>query len=170
MLTHVRTETVLEKLPRRRVWVPLSVRAIAALLLILGVWGAGLIGLQVRRQRAALREFERLGATVEMRQFGPEWLGYLGITQTVPVITSVDFRGTAVSDADLACLEGLVTLQRIYLDGTQVTDAGLAHLAGLTDLESLWINETRITDAGLAHLRELDRLTEVALNDTQVTD
>ena len=42
----------------------------------------------------------------------------------------------------------------IDLRGTQVTDAGLEHLKGLTGLEYVYLNNTQITDAGVEDLKK----------------
>jgi hypothetical protein len=44
-----------------------------------------------------------------------------------------------------------------------VTDAGLAHLARLTSLQTLVLSETQVTDAGLAHLAGLKSLQSLNL-------
>jgi hypothetical protein len=46
-----------------------------------------------------------------------------------------------VTDAGLAHLARLTSLQELNLESTQVTDAGLAHLAGLTSLQELDLSE-----------------------------
>jgi internalin A len=93
-----------------------------------------------------------------------------------------------VTDAGLAHLAGLTSLQELNLWDTQVTDAGLAHLAGLTSLQAepvghagdgcgagplgraeepaiadlIW--KRTVTDAGLAHLAGLKSLQSWKLN------
>jgi hypothetical protein len=95
-----------------------------------------------------------------------EWLGP-GFAHEVSVV-SLD--GALVTDADLAALEGLTGLRRLYLNGTPVTDAGLAHLRDLPALEVLELRETAIGDAGLRHLTGLPRLSVLLLYGTRVTD
>jgi internalin A len=63
-------------------------------------------------------------------------------------------NATQVTDAGLAHLSGLMTLERLTLVATQVTDAGLAHLTGLTGLETLNLSETQVTDAGISELQK----------------
>ena len=84
-------------------------------------------------------------------------------------ITSIDLRGTQVTDAGLVHLKGLTSLRLLALDGTQVTDAGLAHLQGFTNLDKLIIRDTLVTDAGLAHLK-VTSLKALYLGRTQITD
>ena len=65
----------------------------------------------------------------------------------------------AISDADLATLEGLTSLKDLQLDDTDVSDAGLARLGGMTALRKLCISRTRVTDKGVLELeRALPRL------------
>ena len=73
-------------------------------------------------------------------------------------IIEISFFGSDVSDADLACLEGLTNLHMLVLEGTHVTDAGLANFKGLTSLRTLNLNYTLVSDAGLAHLKGLTNL------------
>src|SRR5258708_2393838 len=89
-------------------------------------------GVPLYRQRAAIREFERLGAPVVTRQGGPKWLRQsLG-----------DERMSLFDDVDA-----------VDLCDVQVTDATLAQLAGLSRLKSLSLATNHVTDAGLAHLK-----------------
>jgi hypothetical protein len=61
---------------------------------------------------------------------------------------------TQVTDAGLANLSGLKSLERLYLLGdSHVTDAGLTHLRTLTSLEYLFLHGTQVTDAGIANLK-----------------
>ena len=71
---------------------------------------------------------------------------------------------TSVTDAGLAALAGLTSLER-----TRVTDAGLKALAGLRNLRFLGLSGTRVTDAGLRELGALSNLAELDLRGTEVT-
>jgi hypothetical protein len=77
---------------------------------------------------------------------------------------------TQATDADLVCLEGLVSLQTLGLAFTRITDAGLSRLKGLTNLQSLDLGKTRVTNTGLAHLEGLTNLRTLGLSATKVTD
>ena len=61
---------------------------------------------------------------------------------------------TAITDAGLVHLKGLINLKRLILADTQITDAGLVHLRGLKRLQELEVSNTRVTDTAL---RELQR-------------
>ena len=79
--------------------------------------------------------------------------------------------GAEVTDAELAHLQGLTSLQWLNLTSEQVTDAGLAHLQRLTKLRGLDLDNTQVTDAGLAHLQRLTSLRELSIaSDIRVTD
>ena len=81
-----------------------------------------------------------------------------------------DLFGRKVTDASLAHLSGLTSLESLHLSRTQITDAGLAHLTGLTALEHLDLSYNEVADAGLVHLAGLTALEYLNLSRTQVTD
>ncbi len=75
-----------------------------------------------------------------------------------------------VTDAGLAHLKDMATLESLNLFRTGISDAGLVHLQGLTGLRLLVLNETAVTDAGLEHLKGLAALQSLDLEGTAVTD
>ena len=75
-----------------------------------------------------------------------------------------------IGDAGLAHLGGLTSLKTLYLGGTQVTDSGLSHVKNLTELESLCVHKTEITDAGLEHLKDLTGLGYLCVHHTYVSN
>jgi|GEM_PF-1584377 len=79
--------------------------------------------------------------------------------------------GTAekVTDAGLAHLAKIRSLEELNIGGSNITDAGVVHLAQLTGLKTLWLQNSEVTDAGLATLRSLKLLEELLLNRTKVT-
>jgi Leucine Rich repeat len=79
-------------------------------------------------------------------------------------------RASAITDADLAHLEGSTTLRWLQLKSTDLGDAGLAHLKNLTRLQWLDLSNTKVTDAGLLHLQEMTELEKLELNGTQISD
>ena len=85
-------------------------------------------------------------------------------------IVSLDFHHTRVSDADLEHLRTLGQLRSLNLSGTAITDAGLASLENLTSLQVLQLSSTRVSDAGVPHLRGLTQLRELSFYHTHVTD
>ncbi len=75
-----------------------------------------------------------------------------------------------ISDAGLKELVGMPALQAIAIEpGAPVTDAGLASLAKIKTLESIRVRGTKVTAAGLKHLAGL-KLHTLALDDALITD
>jgi Leucine-rich repeat (LRR) protein len=181
--------------PRRRRWVPLSLRMFAAILLVLGLAGIG-VTLQGHRQLIVIREIERLGGGVATVPRGPKWLraslGYersrlfdnvdgVGFRKKDPnpILAAVgrlsrlkhlNLDKLPVTDEGLSHLESMTNLEQLWLNNTRVTDSGLKHLRGLTQLQWIWMNNTKVTDAGLAHLKGLKSLTRIWIANTEVTD
>ena len=78
-------------------------------------------------------------------------------------VVEVRLSGTRITDAGLADLKGLTSLQTLELP-RQITDAGLEHLKDLTSLHNLDLRNTQVTDAGLVHLKRMTNLQELNLN------
>jgi hypothetical protein len=98
----------------------------------------------------------------------PSWHRIL-YGEDLPEFTSV-MNGRDVADAELAHLQGLTRLQRLYVNGDAITDEGLAHLQGLSQLQWFYLVGDKITDEGLVHLKSLTQLQNLYLDNTQVTD
>jgi hypothetical protein len=64
----------------------------------------------------------------------------------------------AITDAGLAHVARIKTLEHLEIGGRKITDRGLAQLATLPNLESLVLRFVGVTDAGLAHLASLANL------------
>ncbi|MHC4641053.1 MAG: redoxin domain-containing protein [Planctomycetota bacterium] len=75
-----------------------------------------------------------------------------------------------ITDAGLAHLKALASLETLRLENRQVGDTGLAHLADLTSLKTLYLAGTKITDAGLAHVKNLAKLENLCIHRTKITD
>lgn len=75
-----------------------------------------------------------------------------------------------ITDAGLAHLKGLTSLEWLGVHGGRVTDAGLVHLKGLTKLERLGLDGSQMTDAGFEHLEGLANLAHLQLYGTKVTE
>ncbi len=68
-------------------------------------------------------------------------------------------------DVDLAGLSHCKNLQWLQCtDSLTISDAGLAHLAGLRSMERLALSGNGITDAGLVHLQAMNRLHDLTLH------
>lgn len=88
-----------------------------------------------------------------------------------PHVTSVFFHeGAEGVDKSLEYLRVLPKLESLNLTGTDVTDAGVARLVGLDSLEVLSLCETAVTDECLDEFAALPELKMVRLRNTQVTD
>jgi tetratricopeptide (TPR) repeat protein len=87
-----------------------------------------------------------------------------------PVVT-VRITGFRATDAVLAHLAKLTTLQDLAVTNCNVTDAGLETLAGFAKLEALSLLACKqISDDGLKHLQGLKNLQELDLNSTSIGD
>ncbi|MCE9608117.1 MAG: hypothetical protein K8U03_24795 [Planctomycetia bacterium] len=75
-----------------------------------------------------------------------------------------------LTDSGLARIEGITSIETLYLMENPITDAGLVHLRGMTKLKLLAIGTSKITDAGVVHLAPLQNLEELRLDRTAVTD
>jgi Leucine-rich repeat (LRR) protein len=75
-----------------------------------------------------------------------------------------------VSDSGLAALNGLSSLERVYLSATGVGDAGMKHLRSLPMLKALAAERTKMTDLGLEEIAELSELQSLKLADNDITD
>ena len=173
------------KPPRRKRWIPLSLRMFMAILVLLGVssvlwtWVSYHRAQQVyHREQQVIQEIKSWGGIVSTKTDGPEWLPRLvgnGRQSVVRVFDRISFillDRAAVTDAGVARfhLSGLTNLDGVSLDGTAVTDASLAQLSGLTKLRQVSVNGTAVTDAGLMHLNGLTGLKMLRLTNTKVTD
>ncbi len=78
---------------------------------------------------------------------------------------------SGLNDDRLKDMLGLDSLKRLALyDNHRVTDAGVAHLKGLPSLEHLDLRDTRMTNDGLKQLAELNRLEFLILMGHEFTD
>jgi hypothetical protein len=48
----------------------------------------------------------------------------------------------------------MTQLEHLWLGETQCTDAGLAHLKGMPSLQGLYLWDTQVTDAGVKDLHD----------------
>jgi choline dehydrogenase-like flavoprotein len=101
-----------------------------------------------------------------LQQLLPDKLGGLTADE-LALLTTLDLRGAALTDADLARLVELSRLRNLCLRGAAITDAGIALLRGLP-LEVLDLRGTKITGEGLSSL-PAGTLQELHLTGTQVT-
>src|SRR5260221_14082955 len=118
------------KPPRRRRWIPLSLRIFVAVLVFLGVTCAW-FGVGICQRTLVVREIRRLGGSAHAHAPGPSWLldrvGYERMRMFGDV-DSVSLQGAQVTNDTLHQVAGLKTLERLDLVETQVTDAGMTHV------------------------------------------
>jgi len=167
---------LLAKLRPTRRWLQFSMRTVLVFVSLLCV-ALSLWVVPLERRRRAVAAIEALGGRVTFidSQTANESFPKTVLRRWLPQayfddVENVGFVYSQVTDAGLAPLEGLTTLQSLDLGATQVTDAGLVHLQGLTGLQSLSFINTQVTDAGLLQLQTLAGLQGLFLTSTQVTD
>jgi Leucine-rich repeat (LRR) protein len=153
------------RLPR-----PLWIGLAAGVLIVAAI---GLhFGLKFYRERAAIREIERLKGTAIRAEERPDWLrGLVGndATDLSEDVVRLDLSNSKVADGDLAWLTALPNLEILRLANTKLTDKGLIHLQTLGRLRELELGGTNVTDAGIGSLKPLKGLRRIGLEFTPVT-
>jgi hypothetical protein len=161
------------KPPRPGRWVPLSLRLFVMALALAFVGNIVSFSLHASRERAAVREIERLGGVVRLRKLAPHWLRSLLGTEINEFLSEAYEAGLGdaeLADTDLRHLADLTELESVAISETQTTDAALIHIAGLTRVERIMIWEPRLTDDGLVQLSRLKRLKEIDIESSRITD
>lgn len=82
-------------------------------------------------------------------------LAHLG---SIPSLESLDIYTGNFTDAGWAALTSLPNLKHLYIPNAEITDAALIHIGKITNLEDLRIRASDITDEGLVHLESLTAL------------
>lgn len=85
------------------------------------------------------------------------------------VLVSVDFAGKAVTDADLANIEGLDVVCKLNLYHTKITDRAFGALERAPNLRELYVSGDRVTDRGIATLERFHQLEVITFANTRVT-
>ncbi|MFT5325341.1 MAG: hypothetical protein ACI8P0_003209 [Planctomycetaceae bacterium] len=80
------------------------------------------------------------------------------------LVIEVDFRGTTVGDAALENLAGLRRVRSVLLNETAVTDAGMATVGKVTTLQNVDLRGCTISNAGLEPLTALSELKALRLS------
>lgn len=83
-------------------------------------------------------------------------------------VVKVSFARTSVTDAGLAPLAGMTTIEYLDLSETKVQGPGLANLRGMP-LWTLLLQSTQIDDAAFAQLPNLPNLRDLSLAKTRVS-
>ncbi len=81
----------------------------------------------------------------------------------------LELRYSHVTDTGLALLQGLPHLERLDVPRS-TTDAGLAHISQVSTLQGLYFHENQVSDVGLAHLAKLRELQEIELGSGTISD
>ena len=105
--------------------------------------------------------------SMPIRQITDAGLAHL---KNLTSLETLRLDNTQIGDEGLAHLAGLNSLKTLYLPGTQITDAGLARIGNLTALENLCVHSTKVTGAGLQHLQDLTGLRYLCVHNTPMTD
>lgn len=93
------------------------------------------------------------------------------LLELLPELEALDLRGSKITDAGLARLEGLKGLRFLCLAYVPtVTDSGIGELGFLSKLEVLNLDYTKITLDGLYRLKGLKNLRGLELNGTDLSD
>lgn len=80
------------------------------------------------------------------------------VTQTAGVITQVNVKCDAFTEADFKTLGTVTTIKDLTISGKTITDETLALLTGLTELERLSSDGIQLTDAGYKHFAAFQKL------------
>jgi len=176
MLSVLPTIRETAKPPRRKRWIPLSLRLFAAILVVLLIGSLLSVWLPYHREQQIAETIKSWGGIVDQETSGPEWLRRLvgddrmKKCKVFDRVVVVLLEGPTVTDPDIAQLSRMTNLNRVSLHGTALTDAGLIHLSGMRKLEELSISYTAVTDSGLAHLRGCTNLKLLRIGATGVTE
>jgi len=137
-----------------------AMRQLAAVLPGLeSIEGAGILSAEGVQALATFRNLKCLDLTLKDRHHG--YHGPTGFSHLSELHSLEELRinsETALSDADLACIESLGHLKVLLIRSTEVTDRGLASISKLTQLEELSLAHTRVTRGGLNQLNDLPHL------------
>lgn len=85
-------------------------------------------------------------------------------------LKELNLSGTNLDDALLETVQGMTSLEVLYVATTGITDKGVKHLRGLAGLRKLSLSDTAVTDGCLEDVAALAELRELQLSSTAVTD
>lgn len=84
------------------------------------------------------------------------------VTQTGGVVTQVQVKCDAFTEADFTALGSFATIKDLTISGKTITDDTLALLTGLTELERLSTDGIQLTDDGWRHFAKFQKLKSLA--------
>ena len=122
------------------------------------------------RQHTAMLELKKVNAQTRTQPIVVPFVSEIFGQDYGQEIIEVYFVDPNHSDAELAMVEGLGSLQKLELTGSKVTSAGLQKLAGLSNLYTLHLSNTQVDDSGLKALSKLSNLGILSLANTKITD
>ena len=138
------------------------------------------------RNRALLKEIDRLGGKATVEVMAPEWLHAIVSTESLALfgrITAIELNERSdghkepvpkklsdrVTDDWLKNLAGQDELRRLELSGTAVTSAGLVHLKELRKIEILNVCLTAVDDRGFEHLAGMTNMRRMVVCSAKIT-
>ena len=80
------------------------------------------------------------------------------VTETAGVVTQVNVKCDAFTDADFKTLGSFTTIKDLTISGKTITDETLALLTGLTELERFSSDGIQLTDEGYKHFVAFQKL------------
>lgn len=109
--------------------------------------------------------FAFLFVTTHLFAADAEALRQLGakVTESQGVITQVQVKCDAFTEADFRTLGSYTTIKDLTLSGKTITDSTLALLTGLTELERISADGIQLTDAGYKHFAAFQKLKSLSL-------
>jgi hypothetical protein len=182
-----------DKPPRRRRWIPVSLRIFVVILLLLAIAGVVWVGVPAYRRRVAIREIEHFSGHVQyLHKCGPDWLRARVGDERMEWFDDPDHvvfwpddanltrrsrlggvvldpTGPQIDDAGLACLLGLPNLKSLDLAFSNVSDSGLKHVCRLEYLEGLRLEGSDVSDLSIPVLSRMRSLKELNVEHTQIT-
>jgi hypothetical protein len=85
------------------------------------------------------------------------------VTETAGVVTQVNVKCDAFTEADFRLLGSFTTIKDLTISGKTITDDTLALLTGLTELERLSSDGIQLTDNGFKHFAAFRKLKSLSL-------
>jgi hypothetical protein len=181
-----------DKPPRRRRWVPITLRVLVVFLLLFAV-ASPYVGMRIYRQQAAINVIKGAGGFFVYRREAPSWLrssfgdavaspervillktpwsaDLARQVANVESLTWIESIDVGFTDADLIHLAKLRACHFLILNGASISDGGLRSLKNMMALQFLDLSQTRITGKGLEHLSSLSALEGLGLAGTPVDD
>lgn len=120
----------------------------------------------------ALEPLQKLAALTDLDLTYAEHITDAGLARlrNVRSLERLSLEGTKVTDSGVNSIAALSNLRALNLRCTQITDSALEKLESLVKLETLEIGGNRVAGFGLAYLEALPNLKQLDLSGVQLTD